>query len=115
MRKIRMCICRMLIKVCNWILPKTEDATIPPVDGYKASKVGMSLRYNDSLIQKLKADMNGNEREARRFVIDDAKKNISASIYNAIVQQKLIQFKVSYPKKGEINVSGELKVYVPKE
>lgn len=110
-----MCICRMLIKVCNWILPNTEDATIPPVDGYKASKVGMSLRYGDDLIQKLKTDMKGNEKEARRFVIDDAKKNITSSIYNAIVQQKLIQFKVSYPKKGEINVTGELKVYVPKE
>lgn len=105
----------MLIKICNCILPKNEGATIPPIDGYKASKIGMHLRYPEDLIQNLKSDMKGNEREARRFVIEDAKKNITASIYNAIIQQKLIQFKVSYPKKGEINVRGELKVYVPNE
>jgi hypothetical protein len=115
MKKVRLFICRTLVKVCNWILPEGAEAVIPPIEGYTPSKVGMSLRYTDNVITKLTDDMEGNNKKARQFVIDDAKSNISNSIFNALVEKKMIQFKVSYPKKGEINVSGELKVYVPKE
>ena len=110
-----MCICRMLVKFCNWILPESAEVVIPQIDGYTASKVGMNLRYSDDMIQKLTNDMKGNKKEARAFVIEDAKSNIATSIFNALVKNKMIQYKVSYPQKGEINVSGELKVYVPKE
>lgn len=115
MRKVRLFICRFLVKVCNWILPEQVDVIIPQIDGYTASKVGMTLRYSADFIQKLRADFKGSEKDARAYVINDAKLNISNSIYNALVEKKLIKFKVSYPQKGEINVSGELKVYVPKE
>lgn len=115
MRKFRMSICRALVKVCNWLLPEGAEAVIPPIDGYTPSKVGMTLRYSADMISKLTADMKGNNREARKFVIDDAKTNIATSIFNALVEKKMIQYKVSYPQKGEIQVSGELKVYVPKE
>ena len=115
MKKFRLKVCQALVSVCNRILPEGAEVTIPPIDGYTPSKVGMSLRYSAKTIQKLKADCNGSEKEARRFVIEDAKANISNSIYNAIMQKGLIKYKVSYPQKGEINVSGELKVYIPKE
>lgn len=115
MKKVRYIICKVLVKICNWICPKGAEVVIPPIDGYVASKVGMSLVYTEGTLKKLKDDFRGNEKEARRYAIDDAKRNISASIYNALVEKKLITFKVSYPQKGEIKVTGELKVYVPKE
>lgn len=115
MKKVRYFICKFLVRICNWICPKGAEVTIPPIDGYVASKVGMRLVYTDNMIKRLTADFAGNEKEARRYAIDDAKRNISASVYNAIVEKGLVKFKVSYPKKGEIHVRGELKVYVPKE
>lgn len=107
-----MFICRVLVKFCNWILPESAEVVIPQIDGYTASKVGMNLRYTDDMIKKLTNDMKGNKKEARAYVIEDAKNNIATSIFNALVKNKMIQYKVSYPQKGEINVSGELKVYV---
>lgn len=115
MKKARLFICRILVKFCNWILPEASEVVIPNIDGYTPSKVGMTLRYTDSMIQKLTDDMQGNKTKARKFVVDDAKANITNSIFNALVEKKMIKFRVSYPQKGEINVSGELKVYVPKE
>lgn len=115
MKKVRYFICKVLVKVCNWICPKEAKVSIPPIDGYVASKVGMSLVYTANTIQKVRADFEGDEKKARRYVIDDARQNISSSIYNALVEKGLITFKVSYPQKGEIKVTGELKVYVPKE
>lgn len=115
MKKVRFFICRQLVKLCNAILPEGANVTIPPIDGYTPSKVGMSLLYTDDMIKKLTADMKGSNKDARRYAIEDAKTNITNSIYNAVVEKKMIDFKVSFPKKGEINVSGELKVYVPNE
>lgn len=115
MRKVRLFICRILVKICNWILPESAEAVIPQIDVYTASKVGMTLRYSDDMIKKLTADMKGSNKEARKFVIEDAKTNITNSIFNAIVKKKMVAFKVSFPKKGEIQVSGELKVYIPNE
>lgn len=115
MKKVRYFICKVLVKICNWICPKGAEAVIPPIDGYVASKVGMGLIYTENTLRKLKDDFKGNEKEARRYAIDDAKRNISTSIYNALVEKDMIKFKVSFPKKGEIKVTGELKVYVPKE
>lgn len=115
MKKIRLFICRILVKFCNWILPEAAEVVIPNINGYKPSKVGMTLRYSADMIQKLRSDFKGSEKDARMYVINDAKQNISNSIYNALVKNKLIKFRVSYPQKGEISVSGELKVYVPNE
>ena len=112
---MRIFICKLLVKICNWILPESAEVVIPPIDGYTPSKVGLSLKYSDDLIKNLTKDMQGSNKEARRYVIEDAKKNICNSIFNALVTKNLIKFKVSFPKKGEINVSGELKVYVPNE
>lgn len=113
--KVRLFICEMLVKLCNWILPEAAEVVIPNIRGYKASKVGMTLRYTDDIIQKLTNEMKGNKKEARRYIVDEAKTNITNAIFNAVVKEKLIKFNVSYPQKGEISVSGELKVYVPNE
>lgn len=115
MKKVRFFICKLLVKLCNFILPEGAEVTIPPIDGYTPSKVGMSLIYTDEMIKNLTADMKGSNRDARRYAIEDAKSNITNSIFNAVVSKKLIQFKVSFPKKGEIKVSGELKVYIPND
>lgn len=115
MKKVRYFIVKCLAGICNRICPKGAEVTIPPIDGYVASKVGMSLVYTDNMIKRLTADFEGNEREARRYAVEDAKRNITTAIYNAVVKEGYIKFNVSYPKKGEINISGELKVYVPKK
>ena len=57
MKKVRFFICRQLVKLCNAILPEGANVTIPPIDGYTPSKVGMSLLYTDDMIKKLTADM----------------------------------------------------------
>ena len=115
MKKLRIFVCEVLVKLCNAILPEGAEVKIPNVEGYTASKVGMTLRYSEEMIKRLTADMEGSAKEARAYAIEDAKLNIATSIFNALVERKLIRYKVSFPKKGEINVTGELKVYIPNE
>lgn len=110
-------------RLAKWFLlvakrldPSTHIEDAQYVEGYDARKLGLSylITKKDIKNYRFKDGARMSLREGRRRIINDARKSIRAHIIEGISAYRLIDYSIKEDEDG-ILVSGELRVYVPKE
>ena len=104
-----------LIEVAKWLYPKAPVENFEPVENYKPMKLGLKFVFGKKDIREFskKDGARMSWREAKRNLINDARKKIKKNIIESIDYYRLIEFDVRQ-YNGELSISGCLKVYVEK-
>lgn len=92
---------------------RVENARV--VENYEAKKIGVTYVVPKKDIKECRCN-DGKRvslREVKRCMVRDVCKKIRLGIIGAIDTKRLIEYSV-HEKNGELEISGELKVYVPK-
>lgn len=105
-----------LVLAAKLLYPEIRVKNAHVVEDYEAKKIGITYvvskkdikecRYNDGKKVSL--------RERKRNILKEVCKNIRLNIIGAIDRNSLIEYSVQ-KENGDLIISGELKVYVPKK
>lgn len=110
-------------RLAQWFLlvakgldPQIQIEKAKVVEEYEARKVGLVYVITKKDIKdfRFKDGARMSLREGKRGIIRDIKKNIRKHIIGRIDANKLIEYDIK-EENGGYRVSGELKVYIPKQ
>lgn len=111
-------ISKWLVGLANKINLQEQVCSIERVEHYEAKKLGICLGCTKKEIKdyrkKMKLDEGWSNRKADEMLIKEIKKDVRQTIIHSIDKNGLIEYSVE-KEKGEIAVTGEIKVYVKKE
>lgn len=101
--------------VAKRLAPEISIENAQVVEDYEAKKIGLTYVISKRDIRdfRFKDGARMSNKEGRRGVVREARKNIRKHIIGCIDANRLIEYVVKEEDGGFI-VSGELKVYVPK-
>ena len=102
-----------LLRVAKKLNPQGVIENVPEVEDYKPMKIGMRVTVDKKDIRKYKFDNHVSEREARKAMISEAKRQIRNHVIDVITKDSLIEY-VSAQEGKDMYVEGHLKVYIKK-
>lgn len=110
-------------RLAKWFLlvakrldPQTHVINDKAIEDYVANKVGLAYVVTKKDIKEFRYKDGGKMslREGERGIVKEVKSEISKRIFDSIIENGLIEFDTKR-EDGGFRISGELKVYVPKE
>ncbi len=110
-------------RLAQWFLlvakrldPQIQIEKAQIVENYEAQKVGLVYVVTKKDIKdfRFKDGARMSLREGERGIISDVKKNIRKHIIGCIDAHKLIEYDIK-EENGGYRISGELKVYIPRQ
>ena len=106
---------RWFLLVAKRLDPDTHIENAQVVEDYDAKKVGLTYVITKKDIKdfRYKDGARMSQRDGKRCVINDARKKIRSHIIGCVDANHLIEYDIK-EENGGYRISGELKVYVPK-
>lgn len=110
-------------RLAKWFLlvakrldPATHVENVQYVEDYEARKIGLTyiVMKKDIKVNRTKDGAQMSFRESRRCLLNEVRKKIRMYIIGVIDSRRLVEYSTE-EVDGDIKVSGEIKVYVPKK
>lgn len=110
-------------RLAKWFLlvakrldPETHIENAQVIEDYDAKKVGLTYVITKKDIKdfRFKDGARMSMRESKQYIVKDTREKIRQHIICFIDSMRLIEYDIR-EENGEYRISGELKVYVPKQ